>query len=143
MAAGGRNPQKSAAARAKAEKRNAGKKSGGGGKSGKDARTKASGKNLFQCEICKAEILGSVKNVVKLEEHVFSKHPKNSFAECFPCETPEKRAERAALEAKKSKNDRSHKKGGKTQPPKGSDLDSLLQEGLGGKKKKKKGKRRG
>jgi hypothetical protein len=141
MAAGGRNPQKSAAARAKAEKKAAGKKSGGGGAKGKSAR-QGQGKNIVKCKLCMVEIACSSKNTVKLDEHINSKHPKSSLAECFPTETPEERAKRtAAAAAALQKQPKSMR--GKTSKPSKGDLDAMLMEGLSGGKKKKKGKKGG
>lgn len=50
---------------------------------------KGSSKNTVQCKICRMEIITSKNNVVKLKEHSDAKHPKLTFAQCFPCHTPE------------------------------------------------------
>jgi hypothetical protein len=63
----------------------AGEKAGGGGKAGIVARTQS--QCGVTCEVCKLQF-ASNKMKVQLKIHWEAKHPKNTFAECFPNETP-------------------------------------------------------
>ena len=54
---------------------------GGGGKDGIKARTES--KLGMNCSICRAAFT-SVKMKAQFIEHQQTKHPKNTFAECFP-----------------------------------------------------------
>ena len=142
MAAGGRNPQKSAKRRAEVQAKAAKNKNAGGGAKGAAAR-RSGGKNSLECLICKCQVMTSKKNNVKIEEHVGAKHPKCTIADCFPTRTKEAMA--AAAEKAAKAEARAKKGGGKGGGGKGASMDDLLSAGLaGGKKKKKKsGKRRG
>lgn len=88
----GSNLQKKQAARARHEKE-ASKPEGGGGKAGMASRTGANAAKIV-CNICRVlisfkyityqtEFLASQSNA-QLQGHVDAKHPKLSFAQCFP-----------------------------------------------------------
>ncbi|KAM7453497.1 hypothetical protein BLSTO_05754 [Blastocystis sp. subtype 1] len=77
----GSNLQKKQAARAKHEKE-ANKPQGGGGQAGKASRTGANAPKVY-CHICRTEFMASQSNE-QLQGHVDNKHPKNTFADCFP-----------------------------------------------------------
>ena len=82
---GGGNGLKSHMARQRNEAKKEGEGKGGGGKAGIAARTES--KIGISCSICKVQFQ-SVKMKTQLKEHWEAKHPKQSFAECFPGETP-------------------------------------------------------
>jgi hypothetical protein len=80
---GGGNAQKSATARARADKNKP--KAGGGGAAGAAARANPTG---LKCDIC---FQAFPSNQVKAAQlHAEQKHPKETFAKCFPMceETP-------------------------------------------------------
>jgi hypothetical protein len=81
---GGGNGLKSHMAQQKNAAKAAQEKAGGGGKDGIKARTES--KIGTTCAACKTPFQ-SVKMKQQLKDHWESKHPKLSFAECFPGET--------------------------------------------------------
>ncbi len=78
---GGGNGLKSAMARDKNAAKREAEGKGGGGKEGIAARTEH--KDSMTCAICRAPFTSS-KMKAQLSSHHSSKHPKSSWAECFP-----------------------------------------------------------
>jgi len=66
------------------------------GKKPTDGITKA------KCKICMMQVVVTLKNTLKLDEHIAARHAKCTLADCFPDETPEARALRSAAAKKAS-----------------------------------------
>eukprot|EP01036_Dinobryon_divergens_P032394 gene32395-41967_t len=82
---GGGNGLKSHMSREKNMAKKAAEKSGGGGKEGIKERTES--KLGTCCNICRTPFT-STKMKAQLVSHWETKHSKNTFADCFPDETP-------------------------------------------------------
>ena len=65
--------------------KDAGKGKGGGGKEGIKERTASA--IAITCSLCKLPFQ-SMKMKVQLKEHWEAKHPRNTFEDCFPGQTP-------------------------------------------------------
>mmetsp|Transcript_33692 Transcript_33692/g.40704 ORF Transcript_33692/g.40704 Transcript_33692/m.40704 type:complete len:92 (+) Transcript_33692:205-480(+) len=78
---GGGNGQKSATARARKQAELA-KNANKGSQLDSNAKSMS-----IMCNICRATFM-CTSTEAKLKEHSDSKHPKNTFQECFPCFDP-------------------------------------------------------